>query len=112
MSESPELVVTVEELKKATLRLSDATKQVFRLAKARAETEREYRQALSKEIVIQRSKGVQATLIPDLCRGKVADLKFERDLAQEVHRSAMSSISALEVEIQSWQSILRYMNET
>jgi len=41
----------------------------------------------------------------------VSHLKLERDMAQEVHRSAMSSIGALQVEIQSWQSILKYMSE-
>lgn len=107
-----ELVDTVQQLKLATDRLSDATKEVFRLAKKRAETERDYREALSKEIVMLRADNVQATLIPDLSRGKVAQLKFERDLATEMHRSAMSSISALQVEIQSWQSILKYMSDS
>lgn len=106
-----EVVQTVQQLRKATDRLSDSTKEVFRLAKARAETERDYRMALSKEIATLRAEGVQATLIPDLARGNVSQLKFERDLAMEVHRSAMSSIGALQVEIQSWQSILKYMSE-
>ncbi len=106
-----EVVQTVEQLRHATERLSEATKEVFRLAKKRSETEREYRMALSKEIATLRAENVQATLIPDLARGNVSDLKFKRDLAMEVHRSAMSSIGALQVEIQSWQSILKYMSE-
>lgn len=110
--EKLEVVETVTQLKKATERLSEATKEVFRLAKARAQTELEYRKALSVEIAALRFDGYQATLIPDVARGNVAQLKFERDLAQEVHRSAMSSIGALQVEIQSWQSILKYMSDS
>lgn len=106
-----EVVQTVQQLKQATDRLSDATKEVFRLAKNRAETEREYRMALSKEIVTLRAEKMPATLIGDVARGNVSHLKFERDLAMELHRSAMSSIGALQVEIQSWQSILKYMSE-
>lgn len=106
-----EVVQTVQQLKLATERLSEATKEVFRLAKDRANSEREYRMALSKEIMTLRASNVQATLIPDLARGNVSELKFKRDLAMEVHRSAMSSIGALQVEIQSWQSILKYMSE-
>jgi len=106
-----EVVQTVEQLQKATERLSEATKEVFRLAKDRAETEQEYRMELSKQIATLRAENVQATLIPDLARGNVSDLKLKRDLAMEMHRSAMSSIGALQVEIQSWQSILKYMSE-
>lgn len=106
-----EVVQTVQQLKQATDRLSDATKEVFRLAKNRAETERNYRMALSKEMTTLRAEKMPATLIGDMARGNVSDLKFERDLAMEMHRSAMSSIGALQVEIQSWQSILKYMSE-
>ena len=111
MSDQLEVVSTVHQLRKATERLSNASKEVMRLAKTRAQTEQEYRLALSKEIATLRAENVQATLIPDLARGNVSHLKLERDMAQEVHRSAMSSIGALQVEIQSWQSILKYMSE-
>lgn len=106
-----ELIPVVNQLRTATERLSESTKEVFRLAKERAETEREYRQALSKEITRLRAESMQATLVSDVARGNVSELKFKRDLAKEMHRSAMRAISALEVEIQSWQSILRNLDE-
>lgn len=106
-----EVVKSVEQLRKATERLSEATKEVFRLASQRAEAERVYRMELQKEIMRLRAEGMPATLIVDVAKGKTADLKFERDKAREMHRSAMHSIQALQVEIQSWQSILRYMEE-
>lgn len=106
-----EVVSTVESLKEATERLSNASKQVFKMARLRAESERAYRIELSKQIMTLRGEGVQATLIPDLARGNAAELKYERDLNHELHRSAMSSIGALQVEIQSLQSILKIMSE-
>ncbi len=106
-----EVVQTVESLKEATERLSLSTKKVFVLARERAETEQVYRKELAKEIMTLRHQGVQATLIGDIARGNVADLKFKRDSAHEIHRSAMSSIDALKVEIQAWQSILKIMSE-
>lgn len=111
LSDGVEVVKSVDELRKATIRLSKASREVMRMAHKRAETERDYRMALSKEIITLRHEGVQATLIADLSRGNVAQLKYERDLSMELHRSAMSSIGALQVEIQSWQSILKYMSE-
>lgn len=111
MNNNPEVVETAQQLKAATERLSEATKKVFVLARDRAETERVYRMELSKQIMMLRHEGVQATLIPDIARGNVAELKFERDSAHEMHRSAMSSIDALKVEIQSWQSIMKILQE-
>lgn len=111
MSEQIEVVQTVQMLRQATARLSEASKQVLKLAKKRARSERDYRMQLSKEIMKLRSEGVQATLIPDIARGNIAELKFERDLNQELHRSAMSAIEALKVEINALQSILKIMEE-
>lgn len=106
-----ELIKVVDQLNQSTSRLSKATKEVFKLARERAETEREYRLALSQEIMKLRAQGEPATLIADVARGNVAELKFKRDMAMELHRSAMQSISALEVEVQAWQSILRNLDE-
>lgn len=98
-------------LVKANNRLSNASKETLRLAKNRAETERDYRKSLSVEIMRLRADGMQATLIPDVARGNINELKFERDLAMELHRSALSSMQALTVEISAWQSLYKQHNE-
>lgn len=64
-----ELSPTVQMLHKATMRMSEASKEVFRLAKTKAETEYTYRKALSQEMLILRAKKMPATLIPDIARG-------------------------------------------
>lgn len=106
-----ELTPIVQELYKATKRMSESSKEVFRLARAKAETERVYRSELSKVMFVMRDQKIQATLIPDLARGQVAQLKFERDLATELHRSALAAMEALKVEINALQTIARYQSE-
>lgn len=106
-----ELTPVVKELHNATKRLSAASKEIFRLASAKAEMERAYRMSLSQEIMKLREEGVQATLIPDLARGKVAYLKFERDLAKDTYKSGISAMEALKAEINALQSIAKYQSE-
>lgn len=106
-----ELNSTVQMLHQATKRLSESSKEVFRLAKSKAETERAYRSELAKVMTAMRMDKVQATLIPDLARGEVAELKFQRDLASETYRAALSAMEALKVEINALQSIAKYNSE-
>ena len=106
-----ELTPTVQMLHAATKRISESSKEIFRLSKEKAEKERVYRVALHQEIVKMRSEGIQATLIPDMARGAVADLKFERDLALETHRAALAAMESLRAEINSLQSIAKYQSD-
>lgn len=106
-----ELTPTVQMLYEATKRLNEASKEVFRLARRKAETERLYRQELGKVMVQMRGDKIPATLIIDMSRAEVADLKFERDLAAELHRSALASMEALKAEINALQSIAKYQSE-
>src|SRR5690625_6027139 len=99
-----EVIQVAQQLNKTTKRLSKSTKEVFKMAKERAETEREYRQALMQEIVKLRNEGYPATLIADVARGRTADLKFKRDLSMEMHRSALASIERSEEHTSELQS--------
>ncbi|WP_224077612.1 hypothetical protein [Planococcus chinensis] len=98
-------------LHQATKRLSESSKEVFRLAKAKAETERAYRSELAKVMTAMRMDKVPIGVIGDLARGEIADLKFERDLASETYRAALSAMEALKVEINALQSIAKYQSE-
>lgn len=103
-----ELTPTVQLLHQASGRLNEASKEVFRLARKKAETEHEYRRELSKRIVELRADNMPATLLGDVARGDLADLKFQRDLASDMYRSAIASMEALKVEINALQSIAKY----
>lgn len=106
-----ELSPTVQLLHNATRRLSESSKEVFKLARSKAETERTYRIALSQEIIKLRSEGTPATIIGDLSRGTVADLKFERDVSAEMYRAALAAMEALKAEINALQSIAKYQSD-
>lgn len=106
-----ELTPTLQMLRDATLRISQSSKEIFKLSKEKARTERVYRQALSQEMLILRSDGMPATLIPDVARGNVADLKFERDTALEMHRAALAAMESLRVEINALQTITKIQGD-
>lgn len=103
-----ELIQISKEMYETTKRLDKASKEIFKLAKAKAETERIYREALAKEIMTLRAESVQATLIPDLARGKVAFLKCERDLAHDMFKSAISALEAVKTQSSVLQTISKY----
>ncbi|MED1953963.1 hypothetical protein [Brevibacillus centrosporus] len=95
------------EIRRVSTRLDGVPKAVFNAAKDFAEAEREYRKALSIEIVKLRTDGMPVSIISDVARGNVADLKFKRDLAEGQYRSCMESAKSLQSEMSGLQSILR-----
>ena len=106
-----ELTPTLQMLRDATKRISKSSEEIFYLSKEKAITEREYRIALSKEMIMLRADKMPATLINDIARGNVADLKFKRDLALERHRAALAAMESLRVEINALQTIARYQSD-
>jgi hypothetical protein len=84
---------------------------IFENAKAFAEAERTYRMELAKEIIRLRAEGMQATLISDVARGNVAELKYKRDLAEGLYRSSLESAKALQAELSGLQSIFKQFSE-
>lgn len=103
-----ELIEITKEMHEVSKRIDKASKEIFKLAKNKAHFEQTYREALAKEIVQLRSEGVQATLISDLARGKVAYLKYERDLSQDLFKSAISALEAIKTQASVLQSISKY----
>lgn len=84
------------ELKKQYDRLEKEKNALYRLGREKAEAERKYRVALQQEELKLKEKGYAATLISDLARGneEVANLKFERDVAETMYKSAIASLTA------------------
>lgn len=105
---SIELMQVTKEMHQVSQRIDKASKEIFKLAKNKAEFEKVYREALAKEIMKLRSEGVQATLIPDLARGNVAFLKHERDLAKDMYKSGISALEAVKTQASVLQTICKY----
>lgn len=103
-----ELTTITTEIFEAQARLKSAGKQLFELAREKAETEREYRKALAHSILRLKTDGERATLIPDIARGEVADKKFDRDLADARYTAGREAVNAIETQISALQTIVRY----
>jgi hypothetical protein len=105
-----EMVQLNSEIYEVAQRLQNAAKEIYKLANKRAVTERTYRLNLSQEIVKLRAEGLPATLIADTARGNVADMKFQRDLAEGQYRSSIEALEALKAQLSALQTISKYQD--
>ncbi|WP_353096206.1 hypothetical protein [Tissierella praeacuta] len=67
----------------------------------KAKTEQEYRVALSKELLINKDKGLAATLNNDVSRGNeiIAELKYKRDVAETMYEVTLERLRAIKIEL-------------
>lgn len=82
-----------------TLNLAIAKLKTRGQEKALAEAE--YRKALAKKILEERTQGTPVTIINDICRGdeEIAKLKLNRDIAETLYETALQKIYATKLEI-------------
>jgi hypothetical protein len=99
------------ELYEINLRIDKASREIFRLAKDKAEAERIYQKALALEIVKLRDEGTPATLITALAKGSTADLEYARDLADGTFKSAFASLDAIKTQASVLQTITKYQSD-
>lgn len=91
----------INEIGQKTRLLDVAIKELGVRGRAYAAAERDYRVAMAKKIMEERGKGTPVTIISDLCRGSpdIAKLRFERDCAEIVYKSAQEAINAMKLQI-------------
>lgn len=91
----------IQEIGVKSSLLDAAVKQLGVRGKAYAQAERDYKVALAKRIMQEREKGTPVTIISDICRGdsEIARLRFERDCAEVVYKSAMEAIQSIKLQI-------------
>lgn len=84
-----------------TALLDEAIRQMGKRGHAYAEAESNYRIALAKAILQEREKGTPVTIISDICKGKleIAKLRFERDCAEIMYKSALEAINNYKLQI-------------
>lgn len=104
-----ELTQIAEHLWTVSKRIDNAPREIEKRAKEKAKTEYEYRQALAQEI-IKLKQDYPATLVSDIARGNVSELKHKRDLADGLYKSAIESSKALQAELSALQSINRHLD--
>lgn len=90
-----------QELQNKTDLLDVAVRELRGRGTAFAQAERDYKVALAEAILGERSKGTPVTIIGDVCRGKpdIAKLRFERDCAEVLYKSAMEAINSLKLQL-------------
>lgn len=106
-----ELTSITKEIYDVQQRLQRAGGELYKLGRKSAEAERDYRIALRKEIIKLKADNMPATLIADLARGATADLKFDRDIAENQFKASRDAIGALQSAMNGLQSILKYQSD-
>ena len=78
-----------------------AIKELRSRGSAYAQAEQDYRVELAKCILLERDKGTPVTIISDVCRGDrtIAGLKFNRDVADVVYKSALEAVNGYKLQI-------------
>ena len=92
-------------------RLREGANILYRHAKTYAEAEQVYRIELARVIMELRDDGLPVTLVGDVARGRTADLKYKRDLAEVTYKTTRDMLSALETEMSGLQTLYKRQEE-
>lgn len=95
-----------QELDQKTHMLDVAVRELRKRGTALAQAERDYKVALARAILEERAKGTPVTIIGDVCRGKkdIAKLRFERDCADVLWKSALEAINSTKLQLRLIES--------
>jgi len=91
--------------------LTQRNDEYIELAENRAQAERDYRQEVRKEVLLHKSDGHPATLIPTLVAGVkfVSELKFKMDVAEAMVKANTEACKTLINQIDSARSMLAWL---
>lgn len=95
-----------EEIEQCIRDLNKTVTSFKQYKKEYAIKERDYRIALAKKILEERTKGTPVTIISDLVRGdeEIAQLRFEKDIAQGLSESADHGINFYKLKLRTLES--------
>lgn len=100
-------VEIAQEIYTAAKRLQKSGDKLFSLAREYAEAEQKYRQALGMEIMKLREEKVPVSIVGDVARANVAEIKFNRDLAEFRYKAGRDKSQALQAEISALQTLYK-----
>lgn len=89
------------ELRQKERELETSLRQLRVTSMARAKAEREYKILLRKECLRLRDEGMAIGMIDKTCYGipSVADLRFQRDIADGVYKANQEAVNVFKLEI-------------
>jgi ABC-type phosphate transport system auxiliary subunit len=102
-----DMVDIAKEIYTAAKRLQKSGDKLFTLAREYAEAEQKYRQVLGIELLKLREQKVPVTLIGDVARANISDLKFNRDMAEYKYKAGRDKAQALQAEISALQTLYK-----
>ena len=107
--EIQEIIQVLEESKKT---LDQLTIQLANSSKERNAKELEYNKKIQIEIERARQEGIQATLIKDVVKSRLADLIFEINMATSKETFFNNRLKDERSNIEILRTILSYQKET
>lgn len=107
--EIQEIIQALEESKKT---LDQLTIQLANSSKERNAKELEYNKKIQVEIERARQEGIQATLIKDVVKSRLADLIFEMNMATSKETFFNNRLKDERSNIEILRTILSYQKET
>ena len=107
--EIQEIIQSLEESKKT---LDQLTIQLANSSKERNAKELEYNKKIQVEIERARQEGIQATLIKDVVKSRLADLIFEINMATSKETFFNNRLKDERSNIEILRTILSYQKET
>ncbi len=102
-----DMVDIAKEIYTAAKRLQKSGDKLFTLAREYAEAEQKFRQALGVELMKLRDQKVPVTLIGDVARSNLSNLKFNRDMAEYKYKAGRDKAQALQAEISALQTLYK-----
>ena len=106
-----EPITIANELHDTGKQLRKGAQEIFAAAREKAESEKNYRVALAREIMTLRDKGLPVSIINDVARGNTADLKYSRDLSEAKYRASIEALDSLRSQSSALQTIIRYYRD-
>lgn len=100
-----EHIQIAQEIMRVSKRLEKSGDALFAAANEKATKEKIYREELAKEILRRKAEGFPATLVGDLARGEVAQMKYERDLSADMFKSSIVAVEALRTVASMLQTV-------
>ncbi len=94
------------ELRDKQTMLEKALGEFGRRGRDYAQAEQDYRVAIAQKMLVERDKGLPATILSDVCRGdkEIAKLKFNRDVAEVMYKAAEEAIQSYKLGIRMLDS--------
>ena len=91
--------------------LDKVTTELKKRAYKKAETERKYRKALAIEEERLRSEKMPVTLIHDISRGRLANLRYERDIASMEYDICKEYMRNIRINQESMRTLVSFDKE-